>query len=41
MILNIKDSEKVAKILLNINAVKLQPSNFFTWSSGKKSPIYL
>jgi len=40
MILNIKDSEKVAKILLNINAVKLQPSNFFTWSSGKKSPIY-
>ena len=40
MILDIKDSEKVAKILLNINAVKLQPSNFFTWSSGKKSPIY-
>ncbi|MAQ31623.1 MAG: orotate phosphoribosyltransferase [Flavobacteriales bacterium] len=40
MILNIKDSEKVAKILLKINAVKLQPSNFFTWSSGKKSPIY-
>ena len=40
MILNIKDSEKVAKILLSINAIKLQPSNFFTWSSGKKSPIY-
>ena len=33
-------SKKVAEILLSINAVKLQPSNFFTWSSGKKSPIY-
>tara|TARA_B100000902_G_C27310803_1_gene918270 strand:+ start:1015 stop:1629 length:615 start_codon:yes stop_codon:yes gene_type:complete len=34
------DSKQVAKILLNINAVKLQPENFFTWSSGKKAPIY-
>jgi len=40
MIINNKDAEQVAKILLNINAIKLQPSNFFTWSSGKKSPIY-
>ena len=40
MTINKYDSEKVAKILLNINAVKLQPYNFFTWSSGKKSPIY-
>ena len=40
MILNKQDSEQVAKILLQINAIKLQPSNFFTWSSGKKSPIY-
>ena len=40
MIINKRHSEKVAEILLNINAVKLQPSNFFTWSSGKKSPIY-
>ena len=40
MLINIKNSEKVAEILLRINAVKLQPSNFFTWSSGKKSPIY-
>ena len=34
------DSEQVAKILLNINAVKLKPEKFFTWSSGKKAPIY-
>ena len=40
MIINKRHSEQVAEILLNINAVKLQPSNFFTWSSGKKSPIY-
>jgi len=36
----INNAKKVAEILLQINAVKLQPSNFFTWSSGKKSPIY-
>ena len=35
-----QDSQKVAEILLSINAVKLQPYNFFTWSSGQKSPIY-
>ena len=40
MIINKQDSNQVAEILLKINAVKLQPSNFFTWSSGKKSPIY-
>ncbi|MAQ69518.1 MAG: orotate phosphoribosyltransferase [Flavobacteriales bacterium] len=40
MIISKKKSEQVAEILLNINAVKLQPSNFFTWTSGKKSPIY-
>ena len=40
MLINIENSKKVAEILLRINAVKLQPSNFFTWSSGKKSPIY-
>ncbi|MBJ04363.1 MAG: orotate phosphoribosyltransferase [Flavobacteriales bacterium] len=37
---NIKNSQQVAEILLDINAVKLQPFNFFTWASGKKSPIY-
>jgi len=40
MIINKTQSQQVAEILLNINAVKLQPSNFFTWTSGKKSPIY-
>ena len=40
MIINKQNSEQVAEILLNINAVKLQPSSFFTWSSGRKSPIY-
>lgn len=33
--------EKItAEKLLNIKAVKLQPSNPFTWASGWKSPIY-
>jgi orotate phosphoribosyltransferase len=40
MILSEKNSEKVAHILLDINAIKLQPNNLFTWSSGKESPIY-
>ena len=40
MILSKKDSEEVAHILLDINAVKLQPNNLFTWSSGQKAPIY-
>ena len=40
MIIDKKDSIEVAKILLNINAVKLRPNNFFTWSSGEKAPIY-
>lgn len=31
---------KVAEFLLQIKAVKLQPSNPFTWASGWKSPIY-
>jgi orotate phosphoribosyltransferase len=33
-------SEKVADYLLQIKAIKLQPSNPFTWASGWKSPIY-
>ena len=33
--------EKItAKKLLKIKAIKLQPSNPFTWASGWKSPIY-
>jgi len=31
---------QTAKYLLEINAVKLQPENPFTWASGWKSPIY-
>ncbi|MEZ4801095.1 MAG: orotate phosphoribosyltransferase, partial [Flavobacteriales bacterium] len=31
---------KVADFLLQISAVKLSPSNPFTWASGMKSPIY-
>jgi orotate phosphoribosyltransferase len=31
---------KVAEFLLKIKAVKLQPSQPFTWASGWKSPIY-
>lgn len=31
---------KVAKCLLQINAIKLSPQNPFTWASGMKSPIY-
>lgn len=34
------DYNKIAKLLLQINAIKLEPKNPFTWSSGKKSPIY-
>jgi orotate phosphoribosyltransferase len=30
----------VARLLLQINAIKVQPSNPFTWASGWKSPIY-
>lgn len=31
---------KIAEFLLQIKAVKLQPSKPFTWASGWKSPIY-
>ncbi len=33
-------SKKVAENLLQINAIKLNPSNPFTWASGWNSPIY-
>ncbi len=32
--------QQVAEFLLQIKAIKLQPANPFTWSSGWKSPIY-
>jgi orotate phosphoribosyltransferase len=34
------NAKKVAEYLLQIKAIKLQPSNPFTWASGWKSPIY-
>ncbi len=33
-------SKKIAEHLLQSKAIKLQPSNPFTWASGWKSPIY-
>jgi orotate phosphoribosyltransferase len=33
-------ARKIAEYLLQIKAIKLQPSNPFTWASGWKSPIY-
>ena len=32
--------QKIAEFLLQIKAIKLQPTNPFTWASGLKSPIY-
>lgn len=40
MILNKETAQKTAELLLQINAIKLQPQNPFTWASGWKSPIY-
>jgi len=40
MILNKESAQKTAELLLQINAIKLQPQNPFTWASGWKSPIY-
>ncbi|MCB0427663.1 MAG: orotate phosphoribosyltransferase [Mangrovimonas sp.] len=40
MIFNKQIARKTAEILLQINAIKLKPSQPFTWASGWKSPIY-
>lgn len=40
MIFNTDTAKKTAELLLQINAIKLNPSNPFTWASGWKSPIY-
>ena len=40
MILDKDIAKKTAEVLLQINAIKLQPNNPFTWASGWKSPIY-
>jgi len=40
MILNDSTAQETAGLLLQINAIKLEPQEPFTWSSGIKSPIY-
>lgn len=40
MIFNKDTAKKTAELLLQINAIKLQPTDPFTWASGWKSPIY-
>ncbi len=40
MIFNKETAKKTAEVLLQINAIKLQPDMPFTWASGWKSPIY-
>ena len=40
MIFNTNTAEKTAELLLQINAIKLNSKNPFTWASGWKSPIY-
>lgn len=40
MVINKETAYKTAELLLQINAIKLQPQNPFLWASGWKSPIY-
>jgi orotate phosphoribosyltransferase len=40
MIFNKDTAEKTAELLLQINAIKLNPSTPFLWASGWNSPIY-
>lgn len=40
MILDKDTANKTAELLLQINAIKLEPENHFTWASGWNSPIY-
>jgi orotate phosphoribosyltransferase len=40
MIFDKETAKQTADVLLQINAIKLQPSDPFTWASGWKSPIY-
>lgn len=40
MIFNKDTAKKTAEVLLQINAIKLSPTDPFTWASGWKSPIY-
>ena len=40
MIFDKDTAKKTAEVLLQINAIKLSPTEPFTWASGWKSPIY-
>ncbi|WP_108807756.1 orotate phosphoribosyltransferase [Aquimarina spinulae] len=40
MIFDKDTAKKTAELLLQINAIKLNPQEPFTWASGWKSPIY-
>jgi len=40
MVLNKDIAQKTSELLLQINAIKLQPQNPFQWASGWNSPIY-
>ena len=40
MIFDKATAKQTAKLLLQINAIKLQPNDPFIWASGWKSPIY-
>ncbi|TYB74417.1 orotate phosphoribosyltransferase [Bizionia saleffrena] len=40
MIIDKYTARQTAKVLLQVNAIKLQPNAPFTWASGWKSPIY-
>ncbi|HLU50949.1 MAG TPA: orotate phosphoribosyltransferase [Flavobacteriaceae bacterium] len=40
MILDTNTAKKTAALLLQINAIKLEPQNPFLWASGWKSPVY-
>ena len=40
MILHKDIAKKTAEVLLKVKAIKLSPTEPFTWASGWKSPIY-
>ena len=40
MIFDKQTAKETAEVLLQVNAIKLRPTEPFTWASGWKSPIY-
>ncbi len=39
-LVNMKSAQQIASMFLDIGAIKLSPTDPFTWASGWKSPIY-